>query len=33
MAVSFAVFIICTVIAIGKYMQEIGVIQRDQLRR
>ena len=27
MAVSFAVFIICTVIAIGKYIQEIGVIQ------
>jgi hypothetical protein len=26
MAVSFAVFIICTVIAIGEYMQEIGVI-------
>ena len=27
MAVSFAVFIICTVIAIGKYMQEIGIIR------
>jgi hypothetical protein len=27
MAVSFAVFIICTVIAIGEYIHEIGVIQ------
>jgi hypothetical protein len=27
MAVSFAVFIICTVIAIGEYIQEIGVIR------
>jgi glucan phosphoethanolaminetransferase (alkaline phosphatase superfamily) len=27
MAVSFAVFIICTVIAIGKYMKEIGIIR------
>jgi hypothetical protein len=27
MAVSFAVFIICTVIAIGKYIQEIGIIR------
>lgn len=27
MAVSFAVFIICTVIAIGKYIQETGIIR------
>jgi hypothetical protein len=27
MAVSFAVFIICTVIAIGEYIQEIGIIR------
>ena len=32
MAVSFAVFIICTVIAIGEYIQEIGVIPKDELR-